>query len=107
MICLRAERRSMTRRAFLQSMAGGLFAMTSIVHAQQARRLYRIGWLHLGKPWALQEFRSRLAELGWVEGQNISIEGRFADNDEQRLPALAADLVARNVDVIVTQTTSA
>jgi putative ABC transport system substrate-binding protein len=48
-----------------------------------------------------------LRELGWVEGQNIVIESRWADGDLDRLPRLAEDLVQRNVDLIVTPATSA
>jgi putative tryptophan/tyrosine transport system substrate-binding protein len=45
-------------------------------------------------------FYVRLKELGWVEGQNLAVEGRYADGDEMRLPALALELVERRVDVI-------
>ena len=52
----------------------------------------------------LEAFRHRLRELGWIEGQNVALELRYAEagTDTERLPALAADLVRLNVDVIVT-----
>jgi hypothetical protein len=50
-------------------------------------------------------FLAGLSDLGYVEGRNIHIEFRFAEGDEDRLPALAAELVALNVDVIVTYAT--
>jgi putative ABC transport system substrate-binding protein len=68
-----------------------------------------IGVLGLGYPedpaiaLNLAAFRRGLAETGFVEGQNVAIEYRWAVNDEKRLPALAAELVARNVDVMMTE----
>ena len=52
-------------------------------------------------PW-LAAFRRGLADTGYIEGQNLSIEYRWAENHVDRLPALAAELVGRNVDVIAT-----
>ena len=53
-------------------------------------------------PHDLEAFRQGLRELGYVEGQNIAIEYRFAEGQPERLPALAAELVRLKVDVIVT-----
>jgi len=55
----------------------------------------------------LDGLRQGLRELGWIEGQNITIEPRFAEGKTDRLPALAAELVGLKMDVIVTSTTPA
>jgi len=55
----------------------------------------------------VDEFRQGLRELGWVEGQNIVIEYRWAEGRSDRLPALAAELVRRKVDIIVVGSTPA
>jgi putative ABC transport system substrate-binding protein len=70
--------------------------------AQGSAKIRRIGILNVGRgnP-SIDAFRQGLHELGWVEGQNIAIEYRFADGDEERLPALAAQLVDAGVDIIV------
>src|SRR5262249_37939139 len=72
--------------------------------AQQARKVYRIGWLSpatsaTGAP-ELAALRSGLAELGYVEQRNIVIEARWADGEFARLPRLARELVKLNVNVI-------
>jgi putative ABC transport system substrate-binding protein len=80
-------------------------------HAQQQRRVPKVGYLfsftqaegrHL---W--EACRQGLRDLGYVEGQSIILEPRWADGRHERLPALAADLVGRNVDVIVSAATPA
>src|SRR5690348_4480868 len=77
------------------------------VDAQQAKRVPTIGFLDLASPATSKErnaaFRSGLRDLGYVEGQNIFIEYRSAEEDIDRLPELAAELVRLNVDAIVTQ----
>jgi putative ABC transport system substrate-binding protein len=69
-----------------------------------------IGWLDLVSPESARElllaFRKGLAETGYVEGRNVIVEYRWAENDNDRLSALAADLVRRHVAVIVASTTS-
>jgi putative tryptophan/tyrosine transport system substrate-binding protein len=79
------------------------------VDAQQAKRVPTIGFLDLASPATTKErnaaFRSGLRDLGYVEGQNIVIEYRSAEEDVDRLPELAAELVRLNVDAIVTQAT--
>jgi putative ABC transport system substrate-binding protein len=78
--------------------------------AQQAAKIARIGYLtsSLGDdPHLLEAFRQGLRDLGYVEGRNLVIEYREAEGKADRLPALAAELVALKVDVIVAPITSA
>jgi len=72
--------------------------------AQPARKIYRIGYLETGamRPGPWEAFRERLRELGYVEGQTIAFETRWADGHIDRLPQLAAELVRLKVDVVVT-----
>jgi putative ABC transport system substrate-binding protein len=90
----------LARRAFLGIF--GLLAAPTAGAAQPAGRVYRIGYLanDSAETRYVEAFRDGLRELGWVEGQNIAIEYRFAEGQHDRLPALAADLVRLNVDVI-------
>ncbi len=60
-----------------------------------------------GKYPSLEVFRQKLGELGWIDGQNIGFEYRWAHGDEERLPGLAAELLRLNVDIIVTTSTRA
>src|SRR5215471_14312157 len=71
--------------------------------AQEPGKMPRIGILRPGSPPdpLVEAFREGLHELGYAEGRNISIEYRWAEGREERLPSLAADLVRLQVDVIV------
>src|SRR6516225_6937635 len=94
----------MRRRDFIIFLAGGAaVAWTSAVRAQQ-KAMPVIGYLNGTTPEAnaalLAAFRQGLGETGWAEGQNVVIEYRWAEFHFDRLPALAADLVGRKVDVI-------
>ncbi len=97
----------------ISTLALGLLAVPLPTEAQQAGKVYRIGWLGVGGPGSLRRFklkpspqhiafRQRLGELGYVEGQNLVIERRWAEGKLGRLPDLAAELVRLKVDVIVT-----
>ena len=98
------------RRDFLNA-AAALFAAPLAVEAQQATKVFRIGYLSAPTRESVQgildAFLRALRELGWIEGQNVVIEYRWAEGDLERLPSLAEDLVRRNVDVIVTPAASA
>ncbi len=84
-------------------------AVAVIAEAQQQAKLPKIGWLDSGpsvRGTRLGElFLRRLSELGYVEGKNITIEYRSADDKLDRLPALVGELVRLNVDALVTSTT--
>jgi putative ABC transport system substrate-binding protein len=89
--------------------AAVVFAMAFIMvaplvtEAQQSTKVARVGILRAGTPPDpfVDGFRERLAELGYTEGQDISIEIRWAEGREERLPRLAVDLVRLKVDVIL------
>src|SRR5687768_13729206 len=74
------------------------------VEAQQAMTSPRVGWLTGGglRTERREAFQQGLRELGYIEGRNIVIEWRIADGKRDRVPALAAELVRLNVNVIVT-----
>jgi len=82
---------------------GGLFSPLA-VRAQQAAKVPRIGYLagdRAASPHLIEAFRQGLRDLGYVEGSNVLIEYRDAEGKFERLPALAAELVALKIDVIV------
>ena len=83
-----------------------LLAVAVIAEAQQPKKVPRIGYLTASTPVAqlpgTEALREGLREFGYVEGQNIAIEFRYAEEKPERLPALAADMVRLKVDVIVT-----
>ena len=97
----------MDRRAFLGTLAGGLLVAPLAAEAQPAGKMPRVGYLSPGsssdpgRQRRFEAFRQGLRELGYVEGQDIVIESRWAEGKYERYPALAADLVRLKVDVIV------
>src|SRR5262245_3885557 len=98
----------MDRRAFV----AGTFALLApplAVEAQQSAKGHRIGLLvgsseSFVAPY-IETFRQALRALGYVEGENIAIEYRYADGNYDRLPVLAADLVRLKVDIVVAEGT--
>ena len=101
------NRRAAGRALLLGSLAFGV----SRAFAQQPGRVYRIGYLshptRASVENALDAFLRALRDLGWVDGKNMVIDYRWADGDTERLPGLAAELVRRNVDLIVAPAGSA
>jgi putative ABC transport system substrate-binding protein len=98
----------MDRRAFLGGTGAVLFAAPLAAEAQQAAKIARIGYLSpnlAASPHLHEAFRQGLRDLGYVEGRNVVIEYRDAEGKPERLPALAAELVALKVDVIVAANT--
>jgi len=90
------------RRAFLGAVTGSLLAAPLAAEAQQRGKVWRIGVLSTADGPEWEAFRQALRALGYVEGQNMFIEYRWHAGKFENLPALAADLVKLNVDVIVT-----
>jgi ABC-type uncharacterized transport system substrate-binding protein len=95
----------MDRRRFLLTSLAGALAAPLAAGAQQAGKVYRVGFLSNGWSTASSQvvaaFRQGLRELAWVEGQNIVIEYRWAEGKSDRLPDLTAELVRLRVDVLV------
>src|SRR5262245_36667428 len=93
----------MKRRQFI-TLLGGAAAWPLAARGQQGERVRRIGVLWPGSPpdkWD-EAFRQGLRVLGYVDGRNILLEYRWAEGKQERLPALAQELVRLGVDVIVT-----
>jgi putative ABC transport system substrate-binding protein len=98
------------RRTFLAGTGAVLLAAPRASEAQQAAKIARIGFLTLNmalNPQLREAFLRGLRDLGYVEGSNVVIEYRDAEGKPERLPALAAELVALKVDVIVAPPTLA
>ncbi len=97
-----------SRRAFIGSVTAGLLGAPLAAEAQQAGKVYRIGFLSGSSAVAartyIEQFRLGLRELGYVEGQSIVIEYRWAEGQQDRLPQLATDLVRIAPHLIVAAT---
>jgi putative tryptophan/tyrosine transport system substrate-binding protein len=95
----------MKKKVTVVALGAMLFALYGSVCAQQGRKVSRIGLLDSsnasGSAVLTEAFRQELSNLGWIEGKNITIEYRFAEQKNERLPELAADLVRLKVDLIV------
>jgi putative tryptophan/tyrosine transport system substrate-binding protein len=93
---------SMKRREFITLVGGAAVAWLLAARAQQQPKIYRIGALFIGNA-DVESFRTELREAlrksGYVEGQNLLFEFRSAEEELDRLPRLAAELVALKVDV--------
>src|SRR5438132_1549961 len=100
----RIEGLGMRRRNFMTVLAGA--AAYPLLAGAKQKSMPVIGFLHAGSPSSyaplVAAFREGLSETGYMEGQNVTIEYRWAEGHYDRPPALAADLVSRKVDLIVT-----
>ena len=96
---------------FLVFVTTALLTFSVITEAQQPGKIFRIGFLDnstaSGSAVLVDAFRQELNKLGWIEGKNITIEYRFAEQKNERFPELAADLVRLKVDLIVGSGTTA
>ena len=94
-----------SRRRFVVTTAAALIASPLTVEAQPGGKMPRVGFVEAGARSANQHFvdafRAGLRELGYIDGQNISVDERWADGRIERFPDLVADLLGRKVDVIV------
>ena len=103
----------MDRRAFIGTLAGAFLAAPLAAEAQPAGRVYRLGLLFPIAPGPSEHRTSAvlipaaLRELGYVEGQNLIVERRYADGQVDRFPGLARELVRLRMDVILAITTAA
>jgi putative tryptophan/tyrosine transport system substrate-binding protein len=100
----------MSKNALVGLLTGLTLASVHLAEAQQAGRIYRIGFLYAGFPGlspGMRLLQRELRALGYIEGKNIAFEYRFAENKIERLPALADELVRLKVDVLTTTQMSA
>jgi putative ABC transport system substrate-binding protein len=101
----KAGRPALTKKIILLALCSLLLAPCSGVDAQQTGKIFRIGFLDQstasGSAVLWEAFRQEMRKLGWIEGKNISIEYRFAEQKRERLPELAADLIRLKVDLIL------
>jgi putative tryptophan/tyrosine transport system substrate-binding protein len=95
------------RRREVIGLFGSAAAWTAAARAQTVQKVPRIGILDLAPTNSEPGLRRGLRELGYIEGQNIIIEVRYADGRQERLPELAADLLRLKMDIIASATTQA
>jgi putative ABC transport system substrate-binding protein len=93
---------SLRRREFICGLGGSV--VWPVAGSGQQRAMPVIGYLHQSQPepyaYQVEAFRKGLSEMGFIEGRNVAFEFRWAENDLDRLPNFAADLVRRRVDLI-------
>jgi putative tryptophan/tyrosine transport system substrate-binding protein len=96
----------MQRRQFVTLLGGAAATWPLAGRAQQPEKIFRIGYLGVSsrslEPHYVEAFRQKLRDLGHVDGENIAIEYRWAEGQDDRLPHLATELVGLKPDIIVT-----
>jgi len=102
-----------TRRTFLSAVAGGLLAAPLAADAQQAGKVWRIGWLDITPPTtpvtrkSQDAFIQALRDRGFIEGHNVFFERRYSEGREERHAAFVTELLGMKVDLIVTSSSAA
>jgi putative ABC transport system substrate-binding protein len=95
----------MNRKILVSILAVVILAFVHLTEAQQTGKIFRIGFLDTstasGSAVLMDAFRQEMQKLGWIEGENVAIEYRFAEQKPERLPELAVDLVRLKVGLIV------
>jgi putative ABC transport system substrate-binding protein len=91
----------MRRRDFISLAAGATVVCPLALKAQQANKVHKIGFISAGVPVLTGEMPNALEAFGWIEGKNLIIERRYAENRLDRLPDLVSELISLDVDVIV------
>jgi putative tryptophan/tyrosine transport system substrate-binding protein len=103
------RKKDIKKKIIFLALCSLLLAPCSAVDAQQTGKIPRIGYLDgstaSGSAVLVDVFRQELNKLGWTDGKNIAIEYRFAEQKNERLPDLAADLIRLKVDLIVVAST--
>jgi len=99
----------MDRRRFLLTSLAGVLAAPLAAEAQQAGRVWRIGWLGISPPSSLplKSFLQGLRDHGFVEGENVIIERRYSEGREDRHTAFVAEFIQMKVDLIVASSSAA
>ena len=103
----------MNRRMFLGTLAGGLLAAPLAAEAQQAGKVWRIGWLDITPPTTPAPRKSQdafvraMRDRGFIEGHNVSFERRYSEGREERQAGFVTELLGMKVDLIVTSSSAA
>jgi putative ABC transport system substrate-binding protein len=101
-----SKQSGMTIKPIVVLLVGLVLASVQLAEAQQSGKVARIGFLDTstaaGSAVLVDAFRQEMSKLGWIEGKNITIEYRYTEGKQDRLPELAAELVRLKVDLIVT-----
>jgi putative tryptophan/tyrosine transport system substrate-binding protein len=103
-----SEEPCMRRRAFIAFLSGAAIAVSGATRAhQQSRKIWRMGFIAHGHEIFYDQLFESLREFGYVEGQNLVVERRYAQGNAERFKDFAAEMVRLKVDVIVVVTTPA